>query len=486
MRLRRRYLLAAVPGLGLIAATFPMIASSVAPSISAYNEPGVYGVAKHYWMPSTATVSPGGAVKFVNPYTATYHGLEFTGGSAGVAPSCTGIPQAATGPSGALGRWEGECTFSKSGTYTFICTVHPTEMTGTITVPGTAKAKTTPASGENQTEAMLNGSIEPEGNTIEYHFEYGTASVSEHTTAAASLGATDFASHSVSASLTGLLPKTTYHFQLVVTYGAGKTTVPTSEQTFTTPAPAAPTAITTGATVKGQHEATLEGTVDPNGANATEYFFEYGTTEGYGEKTTPVTGLPADNAKHPASTMVPKLQSGTTYHFRLVAKNDAGGPIDGADRTFKTTSPPPPEETPPPPTATTTTTTPPPPPTTTLAEPPPVPVIEGPPSLRSTQRGTSVRGSLDVSQSGAGGRLEVDLLAKTASLAKARRSGSTRVGRLVRASVSAGKVSFSVSLTARGKSALRRHHRLALTVKITLTPRRGEAATIMRSVVVRA
>jgi hypothetical protein len=52
--------------------------------------------------------------------------------------------------------------------------------------------------------------------------------------------------------------------------------------------------------------------------------------------------------------------------------------------------------------------------------------------------------------------------------------------------VSAGKVPFSVALTARAKRALHRHHRLALTVKIALTPIQGAAVTITRSVVVNA
>jgi hypothetical protein len=79
----------------------------------------------------------------------------------------------------------------------------------------------------------------------------------------------------------------------------------------------------------------------------------------------------------------------------------------------------------------------------------------------------------------------VDLLAKSASLAKTRHSVSVRVGRLVRASVSAGKESFSVALTASGKRALARHRRLALTVKITLTPVRGAATSVTRSVTLR-
>jgi plastocyanin len=158
-----------------------------------------------------------------------------------------------------------------------------------------------------------------------------------------------------------------------------------------------------------------------------------------------------------------------------------------------------------PPPTTTTTTTPPPPQSTSTAtqssttpsssttattpvEPPPGSPLLRSPSLRSTQRGTSVKGSLNVSQAGGGGRLEVDLFAKSASLARTRRSGSgsVRVGRLVRASVSVGRVSFSVSLTARGKRALTRHRHLALTVKITLTPVRGTPVSVTRNVVLRA
>jgi len=93
---------------------------------------------------------------------------------------------------------------------------------------------------------------------------------------------------------------------------------------------------------------------------------------------------------------------------------------------------------------------------------------------------------MDISQSGAGGRLEVDLLAKSASLAAAHRSGTVRVGRFALASVPAGKVSFSVGLSARAKNVLRRHHRLALTVRIVLRPMHGATVTIVRSVSLRA
>ena len=97
-----------------------------------------------------------------------------------------------------------------------------------------------------------------------------------------------------------------------------------------------------------------------------------------------------------------------------------------------------------------------------------------------------MHGSIKVSQAGVGGRLEVDLLASGASLAKAGHSPRVLLGRLVRSSLYAGTTSFTVPLSAKGKAALRRRRRLALTVKITLTPLHGAAVTLTRGVVVHA
>jgi plastocyanin len=148
-------------------------------------------------------------------------------------------------------------------------------------------------------------------------------------------------------------------------------------------------------------------------------------------------------------------------------------------------------------TTTTTTTTPtmPTPTTTTPTTPSSTPTpptqsprsaLVGQPSLRSSQRGGSVKGVLEVSKAGAGDRLEIDVFAKSASLAAAKHSSRVRVGRLIRSSLSPGRVFFSVRLNARARRALRRHRRLALTVKITLTPAHGGPLTVTRNVLERA
>ncbi len=106
-------------------------------------------------------------------------------------------------------------------------------------------------------------------------------------------------------------------------------------------------------------------------------------------------------------------------------------------------------------------------------------------ALANAQHGDAVHGTVQIPAADGGARLEVELLAQGASLAKVKRSGSSRVGRFVRSSAPAGTVSFTVSLDAQAKRALRHHHKLALTVKIVLTPKHGAAMTLTRSVVVR-
>jgi plastocyanin len=106
--------------------------------------------------------------------------------------------------------------------------------------------------------------------------------------------------------------------------------------------------------------------------------------------------------------------------------------------------------------------------------------------LAASQRGSSVHGSLGVSQVGAGGELEVVLLAGGASPARPGHPTQVRVGRLVRSSLHAGTVSFTVPLGAKAKGALRSRRRLSLTVRIRLTPAHGSAVTITRTVLLHA
>jgi hypothetical protein len=97
---------------------------------------------------------------------------------------------------------------------------------------------------------------------------------------------------------------------------------------------ALPSATTGAAKSVTASSATLNGTLNPNGAPTT-YFFQYGPTKAYGSQT-PTQGPTAAGKKStPASAAVTGLAAGTTYHFRLVATN-ASGARQGRDRTFTT------------------------------------------------------------------------------------------------------------------------------------------------------
>ena len=276
MRLRWRYVpLVAV--LGLAAAVLPAIASSeTSPTIEATNTAGsgLYSEEHHSWTPSQVSVMAGGVVTFSNS-SEVPHGIEWR---SALKPTCEeGAGKVPVGTTAAASgtKWSGACTFSQPGTYTFYCTVHGPEMTGTVTVAAN-----------------------------------------------------------------------------------GTTTVTTT--------------------------------------------------------TTPTTTTPG--------TTSPKSEAPT------------GSPFLGA------------------------------------------------PSLRSSQRGTTVRGSLQISQAGAGARLEVDLLAEAAKISRTQEKRVT-VGRLVDSSVKAGRLPFSVKLNAKARRALHRRHRLALTVRFVLTPFYGEPTTLTRTVV---
>jgi len=265
VRLRGRYLPLAAT-IGAFVALLPAVASSeTSPTIDAVNGSAY----THSWSPTQVSVGAGGAVAIRNP-TAVLHGVEWIGP---LRPECSsGVPVGTT-PAASGKEWSGMCTFAQSGTYTFYCTVHGPEMTGTVTVSAAGTTTTT---------------------------------------------------------------------------------------TVTTP-----------------------------------------TT----------TGSPA-----PGESL-------------------SGGPLSSG------------------------------------------------PSFASSQRGGVVRGSLAISGAGSGDRLEVDVFAKGAALGRGRRPARVRVGRLVRGSVSSGEVALLVRLDTAARRALKRHRRLALVVKTTLTPSHGNPTSVTRTVV---
>jgi hypothetical protein len=200
------------------------------------------------------------------------------------------------------------------------------DATFTTTTNPAPEVVTLAASGITATNATLNGTVNPNGKAATASFLYGLTTTYDMVAGSFSLPATN-TTLSVSALADSLLPGTTYHFELrgiqsggVIRYGV--------DSTFTT-SPLAPTVTTLPASAVTATNATLNGTVNPNGAATTAYF-QYGLTTSYGSYST-TNSLAAANTSTSVSNLIGSLSPGATYHFRLVANNSAGT-ATGADQ----------------------------------------------------------------------------------------------------------------------------------------------------------
>src|SRR5207247_3582187 len=121
-------------------------------------------------------------------------------------------------------------------------------------------ATTTAASSIGTTSAKLNGSVNPNGQSTSYYFDFGTTTSYGTKTTTKNAGS-GTKSNSVSDNVSGLAAGTTYHFRLVASNASGTTLG--SDQSFTT---SGPPAVQTGAAQSiGPTTATLTGSVDPRG-----------------------------------------------------------------------------------------------------------------------------------------------------------------------------------------------------------------------------
>jgi hypothetical protein len=193
-------------------------------------------------------------------------------------------------------------------------------------------ATTGPATAIGATTATVTGTVVPGGQATSWYVEYGTSTSYGSQTAKASAGS-GTAVVNITSNLANLKPGATYHYRVVATNTTS--TAHGSDAVFTTLTP--PGATTGAATSIGTTTATLNGTVDPNSRDTT-FYFEYGTSSSYGTKTAAKSAGSGASPQNEA-VAISKLQVGKTYHFRIVAKSDAGT-TSGSDATFTTSSAP--------------------------------------------------------------------------------------------------------------------------------------------------
>jgi hypothetical protein len=108
----------------------------------------------------------------------------------------------------------------------------------------------------------------------------------------------------------------------------------TPDDVFESVVPAGATGLATKVEAKG---ATLNGIANPNGAT-TKYYFEYGTTESYGTKTTEIS-VGSGTSDLEESKAITGLTAATKYDVRMVTTN-ANGTTDGLNQVFTTASKP--------------------------------------------------------------------------------------------------------------------------------------------------
>jgi alpha-tubulin suppressor-like RCC1 family protein len=212
--------------------------------------------------------------------------------------------------------------------------------------------------GETVAQARLEGYVNPAYQSTTCSFQYTTEAehalhdftgATEVPCAPSPFGSAMIGfSEVVTATARGLAPGVTYDYRLIATNGTGASEGPLAPvtATFTTWGPPDPT--TEPAANPTPHSATLAGTIDPDRL-ATAYHYEYASESAYeqakGEgrpnpyvdgRSTPLADVSAGAGRETLpATVVSELEAGITYHFRLVATNEAGTRY-GQDQTLTT------------------------------------------------------------------------------------------------------------------------------------------------------
>ena len=178
--------------------------------------------------------------------------------------------------------------------------------------------------------AVLKGIVNPNLLSTTVSFEWGTTADYGNTITVSQSPVTGSNSVNVSAKLTGLTPKTLYHYRIKAENSLG--IIYSNDKTFTTlgDLPAVTSKDVSNLQV---NTVTLNGTVNPNYLSTTASF-EWGTTTSYGNTTIDQNSGSGNTAAN-VSTDLTGLNPGTTYHYRIRARNSLGDTYS-SDNTFKT------------------------------------------------------------------------------------------------------------------------------------------------------
>ncbi len=217
---------------------------------------------------------------------------------------------------------------------------------------GAPSAYTDSLTATGVTTAMVEGRVNPAGQTTTYKVEYalassmwctsyGSSGSPTSSTTAQTLSSTDATFHDVSVGLTGLTAGTSYCADLVASNGSGSGDG--GQLSFTA---GVPITITSDATATGATTATVDGDVNPAGQTTTyeveyalassEWCTSYGSSGSPASSTTAQTLGFTDATFHDVSVGLTGLTAGTGYCADLVASNGSGSWPDGGQIPFTT------------------------------------------------------------------------------------------------------------------------------------------------------
>ncbi len=178
------------------------------------------------------------------------------------------------------------------------------------------------ANGVGSSFAVLNGYVNPNGNTnVTRWFEYGTNSWS-FTSSTVKLGQGVNASN-FNETVTGLTSGTTYYYRAVAQTNNNGQIYGNTQSFYTNGSNIGqrPFVTTNTATGVSQSSATLNGYVNPYNTTNTIRWFEYGTSQSLGNRTNTINhGSTSANINDTVSGLL----DNTTYYYRAVSSNSYG------------------------------------------------------------------------------------------------------------------------------------------------------------------